>query len=158
MMSCTLSLRLSSAEANTPPLPSGATTIDASTPETFSSSSAACAATTRSSVLGRGDRYLAVELRALSILYFATVSSMSDWNRRLTAAVSVAAQHRRRVKGALAGADGEALGIEHDAGHQRLGLAAEHICRFWKLLDYLGHKLTRRRCIGSIKPSAASCI
>lgn len=61
---------------------------------------------------------------------------------------AVPAQHRRRVKGTLAGADGEALGIKHDAGHQRLGLAAEHIRRFGKLLDDLGHKLAGRRRVG----------
>ena len=47
MMSCTFSSPIERAEANDPPFPSGATTMDASTPEMFSSSSAAEAATTR---------------------------------------------------------------------------------------------------------------
>ena len=61
---------------------------------------------------------------------------------------AAAAQIGRRVKGALTGSEGEALGVQHDAGKQGLGLAAQGLADVGQLLNDLGHKLTGRRGVG----------
>ena len=53
------------------------------------------------------------------------------------------AQVRCRLEGAAAGAVGEILGVQHDAGQQRLGLRLQQVARLDEVLEQLRHQLRR---------------
>ena len=97
-------------------------------------------------LLGRGDGDVSVKLGVLhdavarDRILHVVLQQAFDIGR----VGAAAAQIGRRVKGALAGADRKALGVEHDAGEQRLGLALDDVARLGDLLQHLGDQLAGR--------------